>query len=199
VLGTFDPRPATPGLDRLRRTSTGYAGPGRRGEQHRLRNYCFAVVWMAGARCAIVRNGVTRCHATSADVATVTLRPRPHSASEVKRPRRRRRDVGRAERASGPQRRGEMFARPPQSTMGSQHTSALSKSRFPQLPSDMWGIISAGWPARHMMTPSFARSARLGDVPTRRKPFDGWFALGGRARSCLLAWPQLWTVMPYQV
>ena len=26
VLGTFDPHPATPGLDRLRRTSTGYAG-----------------------------------------------------------------------------------------------------------------------------------------------------------------------------
>ena len=29
VFGTFDPHPATPGLDRLRRTSTGYAGPTR--------------------------------------------------------------------------------------------------------------------------------------------------------------------------
>ena len=26
MLGTFDPHPATPGFDRLRRTSTGYAG-----------------------------------------------------------------------------------------------------------------------------------------------------------------------------
>ena len=32
VLGTFDPHPAAPGLDRLRRTSTGYAGP--RGASH---------------------------------------------------------------------------------------------------------------------------------------------------------------------
>ena len=30
-LGTFDPHPATPGLDRLRRTSTGYAG-----DKHRI-------------------------------------------------------------------------------------------------------------------------------------------------------------------
>ena len=37
VLGTFDPHPATPGLDRLRRTSTGYGfTPDEQGRETRL-------------------------------------------------------------------------------------------------------------------------------------------------------------------